>query len=419
MAAVAPSTRSLVLATHATRWDEVRDFGKVLPERLPSGKVRFRIDFGTIDGKRYILNGEPRADGRRRRFKDVADAEETLLAIRGDMVARSITKAQALALWFEKGPAPEDLIGARTERYLSHFRALVREGQRSPTSLRELERYAEEGGHWSWWSERPIQGIAYADVDDWHRWLATRGISAKTRKNVSDAFRAMLRWWKARDESITVPKFEPIKVRRYVPTLISMEDQARILEAIPYERRGAFLVAAYEALRLSEIRALDLSDYADGKLRVTKTQQGPRLDAPIADLTKNNAGEVRDVWHPDLRAWLDWRLERAAEDARKAKAEGRIYGAVALFWNPTARNKARRWTPDPMEREWHRAAKVAGVEVPLQEGTRHAILTQLGEHLNRTVLRAFSRHKSDKSLDHYSQPRPKPAAIVRAIRGTE
>jgi len=386
----------------------VRDFGKILVERLPSGKLRFRIDFGILEGRRYILNGEPRADKGRRRFSSAEDARETLYTIRADMVARDLSKLQALGLWFARGPAPEDLIGERAKRYLENFRTLVAEGQRSPTTLRELDRYAKPGGHWSYWEGRPIHGLAYSDVADWHRWLATRGISAKTRKNVSDAFRAMLRWWKDRDEGVAVPKFDVIRVRRYVPTIIGMDEQARILAAIPWERRGAFLAAAFEALRMGEIRALDVSDYHDGRLRVTKAIQGPRIDARVADFTKNDSGEVREIWHPELQSWLEWRLDQKTE---------RLKGAVALFWNPSARNTAKRWTPDPMEQEWHRACVVAGVAVPLQEGTRHAILTQLGGALQERVLQAFSRHRDARSLAHYAKPRPKAAAMVKAIRG--
>ena len=405
---------------HAVRWADVRRFGKILEETLPSGKVRVRIDFGVLNGRRYILGNLPTRTGGRIRFRDREDAEKTLSSIRGDMVARDLSKEQVLALWFDRGPATEDLIEVRALRYLGHFRELVAEGQRSPTTLREIERYA--GDHWSWWEGRPIQAIGYADVDDWHRWLAARVIEsgrhkgkplgAKTRKNASDSFRAMLGWWRNRDPSVAVPRFPSIRVRRYVPTIISMDDQAKVLEAIPWDRRGAFLAAAFEVLRLGEIRAADLADYRDGRLRVTKAIQGPRLDAPVADHTKNDAGEVRDLWNPELIAWIEWRLGQAT-------AERRLAGEVALFWNPTARNRAKRWTPNPMEEQWHRACEKVGVRVPLQEGTRHATLTQLGGALSETVLQAFSRHKDSRSLRKYSKPRPKKKAIVRAIRGEE
>ena len=136
------------------------------------------------------------------------------------------------------------------------------------------------------------------------------------------------------------------------------------------------------------------------------------VDAPIADHTKNDAGETREVWNSELLTWIEWRLQQATP-------ERRLRGEVALFWNPTARNRAKRWTPDPMGREWARACKKAGVAVPLQEGTRHATLTQLGGALTETVLKAFSRHKDSRSLQRYSKPRAKKAAIVRAIRGEE
>jgi integrase len=136
-----------------------------------------------------------------------------------------------------------------------------------------------------------------------------------------------------------VPKFPKIHVPQHAPRIISTEEQRRILDAIPWERRGAFLVAATEALRVGEVRACDLDDFRDGRLRISKAVQGPRLDAPIRH-TKNRSAEWREVWSEELLAWIAWRLQQATP-------ERRLRGEVALFWNPTARNRAKRWTPDP------------------------------------------------------------------------
>jgi len=71
-----------------------------------------------------------------------------------------------------------------------------------------------------------------------------------------------------------------------------------------------------------------------------------------------------------------------------------------------------------LEREWKRACARAGVAyLPLQQGTRHSTLTTLGQTLPERVLRAFSRHKDSRSLDHYSKPRATRGALVRAFRG--
>jgi hypothetical protein len=67
-----------------------------------------------------------------------------------------------------------------------------------------------------------------------------------------------------------VPEFPAVEVPEYAPTIITLEQQAKILDAIPWERRGLFLCVATEALRLGELRALDLDDYRDGRLRVAR-----------------------------------------------------------------------------------------------------------------------------------------------------
>ena len=69
-----------------------------------------------------------------------------------------------------------------------------------------------------------------------------------------------------------------------------------------------------------------------------------------------------------------------------------------------------------LEREWKRACARARVDyIPLQLGTRHSILTTLGEALPERVLRDFSRHRDARSLDRYSKARATRRAIVRAF----
>ena len=71
-----------------------------------------------------------------------------------------------------------------------------------------------------------------------------------------------------------------------------------------------------------------------------------------------------------------------------------------------------------LEREWRRACARAGVDyLPLQQGTRHSILTHFGQALPERVLRDFSRHEDSRSLDRYSKPRARRGALVRAFTG--
>jgi hypothetical protein len=394
-------------------WIAVGKVGKVIEERTASGRTRIRIDFGRRRGKRIRLDSIPNpTDGQPIPLADRATAERVLESVRGVM-ADGCSLEQALAP-FRGTTAPEDMIEARLKEYIGHFREKVAQGKRSPNSLRELERYAKKDGHFSAWYGRSIHGITYGEIEDWQLSLGKRispltgqPISPKTQKNVSDAFRAFLRWLRRRGTVMAVPEFPSIDVPEYAPETVDMEQQTAILEAIPWERRGAFLVAASEAVRVGEVRAFNLDDYRDGKLRVSKATQGPRLDAPVRH-TKNRSAEWRELWHPELIRWIEWRLTQATPEAR-------LRGEVALFWNPTARNREKRWNPASMERDWHRACEKVGVSVSLQEGTRHTTLTALGATLPERMLRAFSRHRDSRSLDRYSKPRPTPAAIVRAL----
>jgi hypothetical protein len=381
----------------------VKNLGRVHSERLPSGAARYRIIFHT-KGKRIKVSRLVHDNGVEVPFDSREAAKFVLDGIRS-LVAQGMTLERAIAQ-YRPMECPEDLVENRLKEHLDYFRGMVEAGKRSPTSLKELERYAKGGGHFSFWFGQSVRDITFGAIEDWHRWLAARGIAFKTQKNVSDAFRAFLRHLKRRGEVDSVPEFPAIEVPDYAPRIISVETQARILEAIPWERRGAFLAAATEALRVGEIRALNLDDYRDGRLKISKAIQGHGVEARTLH-TKNRSAEWRELWSADLVAWIEWRLETATPAAK-------LRGEIALFWNPTAKNRARRWTHETIHDEWKRACKAAGEDVPFQEGTRHSILTTLGGVLPERMLQAFSRHRSSKSLGHYSKPRATRAAIRKA-----
>jgi integrase len=403
------NSASLPAVRHGITWDTVSDLGRVLPKRLPSGTIRWWIDFGRPHGRRVRVYSVPSAADRRPiAFANEEMAEQVLDAIRAE-VRNGKTLDQVLARYCGRS-APEDMVEARLAEYIDHFEAKVRAKQRSANTLREVRRYSQADGHFSFWFGRSVNGISYGDLEDWHLWLGERGISAKTQKNVSNTFKTVLKWLHRRSAIEEVPEFPAIKTEEHAPRIISIDQQRLVLESIPWERRGAFLVAATEALRMSEIRALDLDDYQDGKLYVGKAVQGPRVAAPVRS-TKTRSAEWRELWSEELIEWLEWRLEQAT-------SESRLRGEIALFWNPAARNTAKRWMPDPLERLWNRACKDAiGFSVGFQEGTRHSFLTALAQGgMSERMLRAFSRHRDGRSLDHYAKPKATPEAIVKVLR---
>jgi hypothetical protein len=88
------------------------------------------------------------------------------------------------------------------------------------------------------------------------------------------------------------------------------------------------------------------------------------------------------------------------------------------FTKATARRAAEGWSLSGLEREWTRACARADVaHLPVQQRTRHSILTVMGQTLPERVLRDFSRHQDSRSLDRYSKPRATRGALVRAFPG--
>ena len=72
-----------VVSTWARRWEDVREVGKVRRRVLPSGKIRYQLDFGRISGpdgvaRQVRLDSRPDGLGGRVAFLSEHDADEFL-----------------------------------------------------------------------------------------------------------------------------------------------------------------------------------------------------------------------------------------------------------------------------------------------------------------------------------------------------
>jgi len=162
-------------------------------------------------------------------------------------------------------------------------------------------------------------------------------------------------------------------------------------------------------MRPGEVRATNLDDYESGRVNVSQAVQGPRLNAPVRH-TKNRSAGWREAWDEELREWIEWRGQQTPSEKRLRGTE------TALFWNPTARNPEKRWTPDPMRKEWLRACEKVGVRIPLYQGTKHSTATALAEGgLSTLVLKALGGWKDAKSAERCAKPEAHRAALVRAL----
>jgi len=262
-------------------------------------------------------------------------------------------------------------------------------GSRSPTYLRELERYAKRGGHFDWWRGRALAEIRYAALEDWSSWLAARRLGPKTRRNVLGAFRSFLSWLELREELPgRMPRFPWPKVDDYEPRVLSVADQDAILDAIPEARRGIFLAMAHLGLRPGEARALDVADVRDGWVTIDKAVKGCSGRSEIRG-TKTGKGRRLPVGE-DLLAWIE----------RHVKPAGRLTRAP-LFTS----SRGRRWSHWGLLEAWRTACDAAGVpRVKLYEGTKHTMATDvIRRGVPERALQTFLGHSDLRSTRRYAR----------------
>lgn len=360
------------------------------------GKIHFRKDSGNylLDfrplGRLYSNRGIP--------ISDESTARRLLEQIRGK-VADGRSLEEVLADYEPKDSAT-NLVPVWLERWLAVKRHETEAGERSPGYLRELERYARENGHFSWWQGRNIFEIDYGNLEDWSIWLGGRGIKIKTRQNVIGAFHSFVGWLVKREKLPRAPAFPWLKVPEHEPRIISPQQQDRVLQAIHEEERGIFLLMATTGVRPGEARALRASDHSEGWISVNKAAKGPRLDSPVGGTKSGKAKHV--PLDPELSGWID---RYVAADARLTQAP--------LFMNPRTGNT---WTPSSLRRTWRAACKKAGVgDISLYEGCKHSFATDAhARGVPERNLQAILGHADARSTRRYA--RLQGNALVEVLR---
>jgi integrase len=413
---MASSPQTTFYQSYATRFADVAELGKVRSQQLPSGNWRYQISI-SHRGKRYYL-GTVTVGAVDTPFESRDHAVGVLAQIRA-LVANGDSVQQAIAR-FRPMECPEDFVENRVAEYLEHWRGLVDKSKRSPATLREIERYAQrEGkgtrGAWAYWYGQNAKQIPNGAVEDWHAWLCDRGIGATTQGHVSDAFRSFLRRLEWRGEIDRVPNFPAIERPEYAPRTISLSRRDRIFEAIPYERRGAFLIAACLLMRPREIRACELGDYdiETNTLLVNKAFKGQGIHDVVRS-TKEGTSTRREVWDDATRDWILWRLKQTTDEQR-LRGE-----ATALFWNPRANDPRKGWSETRLRYQWRDACETVGVRISLYEGTKHSTATALAEGgIQPLVLKALGGWKDSKSVEKYAKPRATRAIVLDAKRKGE
>lgn len=370
----------------AIPWHVVAKIGRVVPRKHGGKITSYQLDI-QHSGDRWRLSRARVGDS----FVTLATreiAEFVLQEIRSEAskcgsVARAVTphlqrpdEASMVPRWFDRW------IEAEEDR--------CRGGDISPRTLGELKRQ-RKAGDFDAWCSTPIYSITYGSLEDWNRDMTQAGRPQVMRKRILENFRRFLKWLERRGEIESVPQFPRVKISRKAPKIHTVNDQQKLLAAIPRERRGLFLAMAH-TLRPQEARAFDLLEWRSPDLLVQWAMKGLAADAPRLGLKEADWRVV--TADTELEEWICWRVEQLSPE-EKLRREG-----VILFQNPST---GGRFSHHAITRTVRRATEKAGVEwVPPYAATKHTTATELiRSGTNPKMLQRFLGHADQRSTDAY------------------
>jgi integrase len=229
-----------------------------------------------------------------------------------------------------------------------------------------------------------VREIRAGAVEDLYRDLLKTYLP-KTVQSVLFALRTLLNWMKRREELERVPAFPCVAVPTRVVRWITRPEQEKVVAAAKERYRLPLRVLIETGIRPGEAVALQAGDVQEDGIVVCKAI-GDRGQVKETKAGKVQFKRVSDALFADLQA--------AGKD--------RLPGAF-LFVGRDGRPVSVGVLSDA----WKRAARTAGVDAPLYEGTRHSFATRLRQEkeatMGRELAREMGHHSAAVTMIHYAR----------------
>ena len=254
----------------------------------------------------------------------------------------------------------------------------VEKGRKAPSYVKALRVYLRK--YQAYFKETDIREIGTKAVNDFY--LSSEG-SPKYIKNLMDGLRKMLHdAYKWGDIKI-MPEFEKIDVPEPAIKTIDMDEQDKIIAAIPDQMDRTFiLLTARLMLRPCEPRALYWEDIDFKHHRVTICRHFSLNEIRPATKSKN----VKTL--P-----LDVELEQAL------LALPRHLTSPFVFWKRNGQSFSESWA----RKLWARACNEQGVKISLYQGTKHSSATEAVNRVGVDATQEFLGHTNRAMTKRYAK----------------
>lgn len=253
----------------------------------------------------------------------------------------------------------------------------------------------------------PDKDIRKITIDDCNEIIfqmeGTRDRDTPLRKTTHDAvatLKNMLRDAHRSGTLTTLPAFPVLNYKLSEITALTMEQQDRILEAIPEEDRAIFICGMELGLRTQEVRAIqkECIDYDRGTITIDRKF----AENEFIRSTKTGSKGVRVLPIPD-------RLREALGNLNRRRLP-----VLSNF--VFTRHDGKPYTNKNLNTIWHRACNLVGVRIKLQNAFRHSLGCQLADaEVDQYTIAEILGHTDTRTTARYAKRslKTKAAALER------
>jgi integrase len=236
-----------------------REFGGVVA-RTYKGRKSFGLRF-RIEGREYCSWSVP-IGTRKLRYSTREMASDVLDEIRGH-VRLGVDPLAAVSPYIK-----DSKLFAFThfwDEWTSRLVDRSKSGQIHKTRARNANAYARLG-HLDPILSASIFELDYGYMETLQQHLLlTQGLAPKSALHVLTDVRTCLRWVARRRGMPQAPELPHTRIPEYIPDIPSIEQQRALLDAIPWESRGYFLIRGLLGVRDAEAARANLEDYRWGE----------------------------------------------------------------------------------------------------------------------------------------------------------
>ncbi len=205
-------------------------------------------------------------------------------------------------------------------------------------------------------------------------------VSIKTRRNILNALKTFFKWLINRGTILSMPKFPDVTGedgKQGRP--IDYDVQQEVLPRIPEKDRDIISFLMETGLRPGEVCSLlvDHFDERQGTMRIERTFSGNKLQKTTKQKRKRSIP-----------------LSQTALEIAARNAQGK-HPQTFLFINP---GTGKHYLSDTLWRIWH---DHSGLDIRLQDGTRHSFGTQLATENNLYQVSKLMGHSTIKMTEKY------------------